>query len=234
MTHFIAEFKHALSPSFCAELINKFNQDANVSPGRIGAGVDTSKKNSIDLHISTLPSWHNENQQLQQILLQALIQYTKAFPHFLVGAVSTNFLNAENKQQTLTIEDLTKFSDQQLGEIIKSIYRLDNINLQKYKAKEGNFNHWHSEHYPHPSDPEQGSLHRVLLWLIYLNDVTEGGETEFIYQKAAIKPTVGSIVIAPCGFTHTHRGKTPLSNDKYVLASWVSYRPAEDLYGVSL
>ena len=38
-----------------------------------------------------------------------------------------------------------------------------------------------------PQDPEQRSLHRVLLWLVYLNDVEQGGETEFYYQQARVK-----------------------------------------------
>lgn len=90
--------------------------------------------------------------------------------------------------------------------------------------------HWHSEHYPHPTDPEQRSLHRVLLWLIYLNDVEVGGETEFLYQKVKIKARCGSLVLAPCDFTHTHRGLVPESADKYVLASWIMYHNAKALY----
>ena len=67
------------------------------------------------------------------------------------------------------------------------------------------------------------ALHRVVFWMYYLNDVAEGGETEFYFQKTSIRPEKGTLVIAPAGFTHTHRGNVPLSNDKYIATSWLLY-----------
>jgi hypothetical protein len=66
-------------------------------------------------------------------------------------------------------------------------------------------------------------LHRLVLWMYYLNDVESGGETDFFFQKRSIKPKKGTVVIAPAGFTHTHRGNVPLSGDKYILTSWLLY-----------
>jgi len=134
------------------------------------------------------------------------------------------------KLKTVTHDDITQMSDEQIERIIQSIYNIDVINLQRYTKRQGGYHHWHSEHYPHPTDNTQKSLHRVLLWLVYLNDVEEGGETEFFYQQAKIHPTQGSIVLAPCGFTHTHRGSIPVSSDKYVLASWIMYKHANQIY----
>ena len=50
------------------------------------------------------------------------------------------------------------------------------------------------------------------------------------YQKTSIKPTKGTLVVAPAFFTHTHRGNRPESGDKYILTSWLMYRKAQDLY----
>ena len=58
---------------------------------------------------------------------------------------------------------------------------------------------------------------------VYLNDVTEGGETEFLYQKCRFKPEKNTILIWPAQFTHVHRGNPPLSNDKYIITGWVEY-----------
>ena len=30
---------------------------------------------------------------------------------------------------------------------------------------------------------------RTLAWMVYLNDVEEGGETEFLYQELKLKPS---------------------------------------------
>ncbi len=69
-------------------------------------------------------------------------------------------------------------------------------------------------------------FHRVLAWTIYLNDVKEGGETEFLYQSERIKPVKGLTCFFPAGFMHTHRGNPPISNDKYILTGWYSlYEP---------
>jgi hypothetical protein len=38
------------------------------------------------------------------------------------------------------------------------------------------------------------------------------------------------MVIAPAYFTHTHRGCVPVSNDKYILTSWILLNRAEQLY----
>jgi hypothetical protein len=62
---------------------------------------------------------------------------------------------------------------------------------------------------------------RVMAWMIYLNDVEEGGETEFLYQQVKLKPTKNTAVIWPGGFTHLHRGNPPMST-KYILTGWIS------------
>jgi len=60
---------------------------------------------------------------------------------------------------------------------------------------------------------------RVLAWMVYLNDIEEAGETEFIYQGLRVKPKAGRVVIWPGSFTHLHRGNPP-SNTKYVVTGW--------------
>ncbi len=67
--------------------------------------------------------------------------------------------------------------------------------------------------------------------MFYLNDVAEGGHTEFFYQQRAIQPKTGRMVIAPAYFTHTDRGCVPISGDKYILTSWILLNRAEQLYG---
>lgn len=88
--------------------------------------------------------------------------------------------------------------------------------IQKTCPGQG-YHMWHCE-----ADFKEVS-HRVLVWTLYLNDVEEGGETEFIYQHIRIKPKQGTFVMWPAGFTHTHRGNPPLSGDKYIVTGWIEY-----------
>ena len=63
---------------------------------------------------------------------------------------------------------------------------------------------------------------RVLTYIWYLNDVDEGGETEF-YDGSIIKPVAGRMVIFPATWTFMHRGKTP-STDKYIVTGWMAHK----------
>ena len=64
---------------------------------------------------------------------------------------------------------------------------------------------------------------RLLTWMLYLNDVDEGGETEFLYQSMRVKPKQGTLVIWPAALTHAHRGNPPLSNIKYIVTGWTVF-----------
>tara|TARA_R110000803_G_scaffold177840_1_gene240254 strand:+ start:711 stop:1271 length:561 start_codon:yes stop_codon:yes gene_type:complete len=65
---------------------------------------------------------------------------------------------------------------------------------------------------------------RLLSYILYLNDIEEGGETEFLYYKKRIKPKAGTLLVFPAYFTHTHRGNTNLSNkNKVVLTGWYTF-----------
>lgn len=99
---------------------------------------------------------------------------------------------------------------------IPTITNTPGFRIQKTKPGQG-YHVWHYE----TSKVSNGA--RVLAWTIYLNDVEEGGETEFLYQKRRIYPKRGSVVIWPSGFTHTHRGNPPLSGDKYIVTSWLQH-----------
>ena len=93
--------------------------------------------------------------------------------------------------------------------------------LQKYKKDTGHYNAWHCEWM---SDPSRSSIMRTLITMLYLNDVDEGGKTEFYNQGLEVQPKAGRLVLFPAYFTHTHRGQTPLSNDKYIITSMFSFR----------
>ncbi|WP_237059235.1 2OG-Fe(II) oxygenase [Microbulbifer sediminum] len=232
MDSLVTLFERAVSAETCQQLIRKFDEAPDKQPGRIGSGVDRSKKDSSDLYISGLESWREECSTVNQVVLRALMGYCRRYPHMLTGALSpTIYDEGLQAPRNLTSDDIGQLPEEQLQMLVSGIFRFDGINFQHYRQSVGGFRHWHSEHYPHPTDAGQKSLHRVLFWLLYLNDVKEGGETEFQYQDIKLKPRQGSLVLSPCSFTHTHRGNVPISGDKYVLTSWVMYRPAAELYG---
>ena len=97
-------------------------------------------------------------------------------------------------------------------------YDLNNdIKIQKTLPGQG-YHVWHCE--------ACGLLQsrRILLVFMYLNTCEEGGETEFLYQHKRIKANEGTIVIAPAGWTHTHRGNPPLKGEKYMINGWIEFQ----------
>ena len=81
----------------------------------------------------------------------------------------------------------------------------------------GGYHFWHYE------TSSRTVCQRLLTWTLYLNDVEEGGETEFLYQHKRIKAKQGTLVIFPASFTHTHRGNPPISNEKYIVTGWTEF-----------
>tara|TARA_A100001015_G_scaffold292828_1_gene368626 strand:+ start:34 stop:669 length:636 start_codon:yes stop_codon:yes gene_type:complete len=97
---------------------------------------------------------------------------------------------------------------------------LDNIeygNVQKYPMG-GAYHAWHSER------SGLSTCRRHLVYMTYLNDVFDGGETEFFYQKIKIKPKKGLTIIWPSDWTHTHRGLPSTTEIKYIVTGWYCFR----------
>tara|TARA_B100000427_G_scaffold43315_1_gene31805 strand:- start:209 stop:877 length:669 start_codon:yes stop_codon:yes gene_type:complete len=114
--------------------------------------------------------------------------------------------------QKLLVPYLDEYSVLLNGE---PLYLNGSILLQKTEPTEG-YHTWHNE------NGTWKLRHRNFAWMIYLNDVEEGGETEFLYQKTRFKPKTNMGLLWPGGFTHTHRGNPPLSETKYILTGWIS------------
>jgi len=62
---------------------------------------------------------------------------------------------------------------------------------------------------------------REITFIWYLNDITEGGETEFFGGELTIKPETGKLIIFPANWTFPHCGKTPISDNKYIITGWI-------------
>ena len=56
--------------------------------------------------------------------------------------------------------------------------------------------------------------------MTYLNNVSDEGETEFLYQQVKHKPEIGKTLIWPSDFTHYHRGIPSQSQEKYIITGW--------------
>ena len=61
---------------------------------------------------------------------------------------------------------------------------------------------------------------RYMVFLWYLNDVIEGGETEFPALNVSVAPRAGRLVMFPPYWMYQHQGKAPRSGEKYIFSSY--------------
>jgi hypothetical protein len=105
-------------------------------------------------------------------------------------------------------------NDNNNNKIINGTLWYDTFMVQRYTKCEGKYIYHEDFHV------NNDASYRVLTYLWYLNDVDEGGETEF-FGNFKIKPKAGKLVIFPAFWTYPHTGLIPISNDKYILTGWI-------------
>jgi hypothetical protein len=230
---FIELYENALPAEACRSLVERFEASGQATRGRAGGAVDTRLKDSWDIDItraeSTDNEWSDAESALNAAMLRGLMTYVRKYPHAIVAPLSLRVPDPKGGGAVLVHDThLTAMPDHLLQALVTQVFRPGAINLQKYVADEGGYPYWHSEHYPKADGGE--TLHRTLLWSIYLNDGFGEGETEFLHQRRKIAPKTGALLIAPTAFTHTHRGNMPRGGDKFIATSWVLFRRAEALY----
>lgn len=96
------------------------------------------------------------------------------------------------------------------------------FNIQKYEPNQGYFA-WHTER----AEITPPLCNRHLVFMTYLNDVTDGGQTEFYHQKMKVQPEKGLTLIWPADWTHTHRGITSPTQVKYIVTGWMNYEQTD-------
>ena len=202
---FIYINNNSLSKEFCIEIIKRFEESDKKVPGVSASGLNKNIKNTSDLYISKIPEWKDIDEKLCNIMSEAIQIY-------LLKHIKTN----ENKIISYVLGNL---------ELINSNDNTKNITdfgyqIQKYEKNKGHYNSWHSDF----SIDSHRLRYITFIW--YLNDIEEGGKTEFLYGK--IKPTAGKLVLFPATWTYLHKGEMPISDDKYIITGWIGvhiYQP---------
>lgn len=226
---FIEVYDNALSADLCARLRDMFNHDGLAKPGVTGHGVDTSKKISRDIMLNHHPQLAGLLEEVTEATRDHLVKYFAKYHFVLIAPLALKVRGSDGQPVDLTHENYAQYGRGKEESFMRALYRLGQIQAQHYAKGVGNYNYWHCEVFPQKVGTE--ALHRSLLFMFYLNDVDEGGETDFYYQNKRVQPREGRMVVAPAYFTHTHRGRTPQSNDKYILTSWVLLNQAQQLFG---
>ena len=92
-------------------------------------------------------------------------------------------------------------------------------NIQKYNPGQA----YHALHIENAGD--EGTERRVLVWMIYLNTVNDGGGTYFDHYDKIIKAEEGKGVLWPAYWTHPHKGIESETETKYIATGWYEFMP---------
>jgi hypothetical protein len=126
-------------------------------------------------------------------------------------------------------------------DISKSLLEIVRLSLVKYANTTG-LTSWMPEKYavedfrikryrmgtddrfsPHVDVGDYASARRFLAFFMYLNTVKEGGETNFVTINKKVKPKKGRLLIFPPLWTFPHEGRPTISEDKYIVGSYLHY-----------
>lgn len=190
----IASIDGAISPNNCFFVVEecKKHYEKIFTPGPTIGGVNTTIKNSMDFGLS------EEADVLHKTGNDNFKQATKLVLDGLETAMAL-YLESFIELQHSTALTSTGFR------------------LQHYKRKTG---YYRRHHDGAPWDPDPIN-HRVLGVVIYLNTVELGGGTHFPEQDCTVDAVAGRIAIFPSNWTHPHSGLVPISEDKWIVSTFV-------------
>ncbi|MEO7917161.1 MAG: 2OG-Fe(II) oxygenase [Dokdonella sp.] len=228
---FIELYPDAIAPQVCATLIERFNRSQHKVRGSTGGGIDLALKDSWDITLDDHAEWQDAANLLNTAMLTCFKAYLRKYPYTAIAPMSLRLPDpVSGELKLIGPDDLRTMSDQLLQTLALKLFRPGSINIQKYIADQGGYPYWHCELYPKSNDAPSETLHRTLLWSVYLNDGFVEGETEFLHQHRKVAPRTGAMLIAPAAFTHTHRGNRPKGGDKYIATSWILFQRAERIF----
>lgn len=81
----------------------------------------------------------------------------------------------------------------------------------------------HVEQFQPHFDSIYDRCHRYMVFLWYLNDVEEGGETRFIDLDMAVQARKGRLLMFPPFWMYQHAGMPPISNAKYIVSTYLLF-----------
>ena len=226
---FIEVYENAIPAAACAQIVAAFEASGAAVPGRVGGGVLPELKDSRDIQLTGRAEWRDAENLLNNAVFAGLLAYLRKYRYALIAPLMLQVPDGQGGLRRIAAEDFDTLDDESLANMVRAVMRPGGINLQRYTAGQGGYPYWHCELYPKDASAE--TLHRHVLWTIYLNDTFAAGETEFLYQSRKIVPKTGSLLIAPAAFTHTHRGNRPEGGDKYIATSWILFQRAEQIFG---
>lgn len=181
---------NSLSRELCNNIINLFEQSGNRYDGQTFGGTDKNVKDTTDLVITNAGSIWD---RINKTLFNELNHNVRKYVKKYNNKVSETYQIFGGTNYLIT----------------------ETMQVQKYNKNVGKYVY----HQDYSCDWKNKKMrHLTFLW--YLNDVEEGGETEF-WGQYGIKPEAGKLILFPASWTFPHKANVPISSDKYIITGWL-------------
>lgn len=198
-----------MTPEFCRDVIAIFNEKENTGREEFGDGEPHDQYE----HGGIL--WRRDRKRIDLsaslTMFRSLDPYVRELESVLYDCSQEYFKWFQQRQEEMdpTADKGREGWDPRQQPMV--------YKMQKTYAG-GGFCQFHNEQ---GSDSE--TVIRYGVWMLYLNDVTKGGTTDFPVQGLRLAPTEGTIVLWPAAYTHPHRGSPDLKETKYIVTGWFEH-----------
>jgi len=132
---------------------------------------------------------------------------------------NTKWMAPQKEVQKLFIEYVNRYMDElDLRDMdFPTQYTFEEFRIKRYLAEKND------EFKDHVDVLDHSSARRFLVCFLYLNDVDEGGTTEFSKLGHAVTPKCGRILLFPPTWMYRHAGRPVIKGKKYILGSYLHY-----------
>jgi hypothetical protein len=201
MEKYIYRNKNSLSPEVCRDIIELFESEERKFDGVTLGGLQKNIKDTKDFVIpENEAKWYKYHKFLSDELTRNLQIY--------LNKLNENPSFKNENQNTTSI--YKHFHHSKLSH--------SGFMTQRYIMNEGRYV-YHNDFLV----DFKNEKNRVITYLWYLNDILEGGETDFPDINIKVKPETGKLILFPATWDFPHCGKMPISSNKYIVTGWLYF-----------
>ena len=186
----------SLPRDFCESIIHKYEKEQRLKyQGVTAKGLDKNVKDTQDMMIPETQEWEEINQMLS----------------FELQKHAKLYIQRIEKKENYKQENNFGIEYKHLS---NKLLQDNQFMIQKYDKQKGRYIY-------HDDGLIEQKKSRVITFLWYLNDVVQGGETEFFGGSSRIIPEAGKLLLFPAVWCYPHRGNIPVSSSKYIITGWL-------------
>ena len=124
----------------------------------------------------------------------------------------------QKQVQAYFVEAVSTYMDElDIGPDFPAKYAFEEFRIKRYLQNSDD------EFSDHVDVGDHNSARRFLVCFLYLNDVEEGGTTDFPKIEHAINPKCARILVFPPNWMYRHAGRPVIKGTKYILGTYLHY-----------